>query len=69
MRKDFLANAFGVEFLGDSDQLREGFGLHLFHNLMAMELHGYFADIQSSGDLFIKQTADHQFHHLTLARR
>jgi hypothetical protein len=56
------------QFLSHPDQLRQRLGLHLVHDLMAMELDRDLARAELGGDLLVEQSRHDQSHHFALAR-
>ena len=47
-----------MEALGDADQVGEALGLHLAHDLAAMDADGDLAGAEFGGGLLVEQTGD-----------
>ena len=58
-----------LELFGHPDQVRERFGLHLMHDVIAVNLDRLFADTEFDGDLLIEQPRHDLSHHAALAGR
>src|SRR5262249_22271362 len=54
---------------GHPGQIRQRNGLHLSHDLSAMDFYGDLADADVIGDLLVEAASGHQGHHLTLTGR
>src|SRR5258706_1271847 len=54
--------------LGQPDQLRHRFDLHLFHDAGAMDLDGFFGGSDVDGGLLVEAAADHMRQNLVFAR-
>jgi hypothetical protein len=59
----------GLELLSHADQVREGIGLRLFHDVCTMGLDGEFTGPEFIGNLLVKQSSDYQVQHFGFARR
>src|SRR5262249_15766337 len=58
-----------VQLRGHPHQVGQRAGLHLPHDVAALDLHGDLARSQLGGDLLVQQARDDEGHHLAFARR
>ena len=58
-----------LQFFGHSDQLGQGTGAHLFHNLTTLDLYRDFAGAKFGSGLLVEQAGDDQPHYFPLAGR
>src|SRR6266403_2696659 len=52
-----------------ANKLRDGVHVESAHNIHAMRVHGFNADAQLQGDLFVRPPFGDELNHLTFARR
>src|SRR5688500_12486119 len=64
-----LFAGFGRQHLPGPDQCAQGAGLHLPHDVAAMQLHRDLAYAEIEGDLLVEAPTRHLAQHLALARR
>src|SRR5579862_2279692 len=57
----------GPELVRHPDKLRQGLGLHLFHDLAAIHFDGRFAGSEFRCNLLVKHPRDDEVHYLALA--
>ena len=62
-----LCRLSDLEAICHSHKLGKGLGAELFHQVMAMNLHGDFADAHLRRDLLVHQACADQCHNLALA--
>src|SRR5580698_2165590 len=63
-RSSYYGSTHKAELSGHLDQVRDGIGLHLFHDPASVRLHSNFADPQIAANLLIRPAGDNQGHYL-----
>src|ERR1700733_10506 len=66
-RSNYCGSSRKAELRGHLNQIGDGIGLHLFHDLASVRLHGNLADAQFAADLLVWPAGGYQCHHLAFA--
>ena len=59
----------GIELFRHANQVGEGVGVHLLHDLAAMEFDRDFARAELESDLFVEQSFNHELKDFSFPRR